>query len=111
MLERRCLGILHGLVLCSCILCGPDLYPCILLPPDLCSGILHEPELWLRILYVPDPSVLLHGPDRLGIFHNLCWDILHDLCLGILYGLYGPALCPCIFLGRPGLELIKQGFG
>ncbi len=55
--------------------------------------------------------MLLHGPDRLGIFHNLRWDILHDLCLGILYGLYGPALCPCIFLGRPGLELIKQGFG
>ena len=79
-----------GLVLCSGVLYGRDLYPCILLPPDLCSGILHGPKLWPCILYVPDPSVLLHGPDRLGI----------------LYGLYGPALCPCIFLGRPSLELI-----
>jgi hypothetical protein len=34
--ERGCLGILHGLVLCSGVLYGRDLYPCILLPPDLC---------------------------------------------------------------------------
>jgi hypothetical protein len=47
-------------------------------------------------------SLLLHGPD-------LFWGILHDLRLGILYGLcglYGPDLWPCIFLGRPSLELI-----
>src|SRR5260370_2622061 len=41
--ERRWLGILHGLVLCSCILCGRNLYPCILLPPDLCSVLLPAP--------------------------------------------------------------------
>src|SRR5260370_2402414 len=108
--ERRWLGILHGLVLCSCILCGPNLYPCILLPPDLCSGILHGPDLCPRILYGPDPSVLLHGPDRLGIFHNLFWDILHHLCWVTLYGLYRHDLCPYIFLGRPSLELLQQGF-
>jgi hypothetical protein len=61
------------------------------------------PDLCPRILHGPDVSVLLHGPDLWsGILHNLCW--------GILYGLYGPDLCPCIFLGRPSLELLEQGF-
>ena len=51
----------------------------------------------------PDVSVLFHGPDFWSsILHNLCW--------GSLYGLYGPDLCPCIFLGRPSLELLEQGF-
>ena len=48
--------------------------------------------------------LLLNGPD-------LFWGSLHKLCLGILYGLYGPDQCLCIFLGRPSLELIQQGFG
>jgi len=75
--ERRCLGILHGLVRCWCILCGPDLYPCILLPPYLCSGVSLGPHLCSRILHAPDVSVFLHGPD-------LCRGILHNLFLGIL---------------------------
>jgi len=91
--ERRCLGILHSLALCSGVCYGRDLCLCILLPPDLWSGILHGPDLCPRILFGPDPSVLLHGPVR---------------GLGILYGL--PALCPCIFLGYPSLELLEQGF-
>jgi hypothetical protein len=74
-----------------------------MLPPDLCSGIPLGPDLSPRILHGPDLSVLLHGPD-------LCCGILHNLYWGILYGLYGPNLCPCIFLGRPSLELLQQGF-
>src|SRR5437763_9625193 len=78
--ERRCLGILHGLVLCSCILYGRDLYPCILLPPDLCSGISLGPDLCPRILLGPDVSVLFHGPDLWSsVSHNLCWGILYGV--------------------------------
>ena len=33
------------------------------------------------------------------------------MCLGILYWLCGSDLCLCIFLGRPSLELIQEGFG
>jgi hypothetical protein len=73
------------------------------------------PDLCPRILQAPDVSVFLHGPD-------LCRGILHNLFLGILYGLCGPDLCtrilyglynlrPCIFLGHPSLESLKQGFG
>ncbi len=90
-------------MLCSSIFYGPDLYPCILLPPDLCSEILLGPDLRSRILHAPD-LVLLRGPDlRSGI--------LYERRLGILYGLYGSDLRPCIFVGRPSLELTKQGFG
>src|SRR5258706_13881531 len=109
--EPRWLGILHGLDLCLCLLYGPDRYPCILLAPRLCSGILDGPDFCPRIVCRLDVSVLLHGPD-------LCSGILHDLCLvldlGILSGLYGlfvlfgPDLC--IFLCRPSLELLQQGF-
>ena len=45
----------------------------------------------------------LHGPDR-------CWDILHKPCSGVLNGLCAAALFQRIFLGRPSLELLKQGF-
>src|ERR1700688_2023124 len=72
-----------------------------------CQGILLGPDLCLGIFLctrMPDVSVLLHGLD-------LCSGTLHDLCLGILYGLYGLDLCPCIFPGRPSLELREQGFG
>jgi hypothetical protein len=110
---------LHGPVLWQGILLGPD--PClyILLAPhlcsgifhDLCSGIFHGPDLCPRILHRLDLSVLLHGPDLCsGILHSRCLGVL-DLCLGILYGLYGRDLCPCIFLGRPSLKLLQQGFG
>jgi hypothetical protein len=68
-------------------------------------------DLCPRILHGPDPSVLLHGPDRCwGIFPNLCWGILHNRCWGILNWLYGRDLCPCIFVGGPSLELHQQGF-
>src|SRR5258707_5364557 len=118
--EPRCLGILHRLVLCSGVWYGRDLYLCILLrpdlcsgimlPPDLCSGISLGPDLCPRIVYRPDVSVLFHGPDLCsGILHDLCLVIL-DLGLGILYGLHGPDLCLCIFLCRPSLELLEQGF-
>jgi hypothetical protein len=84
-----CLGILHGLDLCSISravqLCS-DIFH------DLCSGILRGYDLSLRS----------HGAD-------LFWGSLSDLCLGILRGLYGPDLCLCIFLGRPSLELFYQG--
>jgi len=55
----------------------------------------------------------LHGPDLLLLLHrpDLFWCSLHDLCLGILYGLYGPDLCLCIFLDLRSLELIQRGFG
>jgi len=78
--------------ICSGGFCEPGLYTGILLGPDLCP----------RILHVPDPLVLLRGLGR-------CWSILHNLCWGILYGLYRLDLCRCIFLGRPSLELLQQG--
>jgi len=73
-----------------------------------CLGISHRPVLCLGILYGPDLSLLLHGPSLSLFLHgpDLCSDILCGLCLGILCGLYGPDLCPCIFLGRPSLESI-----
>jgi hypothetical protein len=61
----RCLGILHGPILCLGILLG-------------CSCIFHN----LCSLHGPDLSLLLHRPD-------LFWGSLHDLCL---YGLYGSDL-------------------
>ena len=92
----RCLGILHGPILCLGILLGPDLYSCIF--HNFCSDIFHD----LCSLQGHDLLLLLHGPD-------LFWGSLHDLFLGILYGLYGPDLYPCIL--RPSLRLIQQGFG
>ena len=91
-----CLGILHRLILCLGILLGPDLYSCIF--HNFCSDIFHD----LCSLHGPDLLLLLHGSD-------VFWGSLHDLCLGILYGLYGPDLYPCIL--RPSLRLIQQGFG
>ena len=61
--------------------------------PDLCSRILHG----------PNPSVLFHGPD-------LRWGILRDLYRGSLHGLCRLDPCPCLFLRRPSLELLEQGF-
>ena len=69
--------------------------------PDLCSRILHG----------PDPSVLFGGLDLCwGILHNLYRGSWRGLYRGSLHGLCGLDLCPCIFLGRPGLELLEQGF-
>jgi len=83
------LGILLGPDLCSCILRAPHF--CSRISRDLCSGILHGPDL----------SLLLHVPD-------LCPGILYDLrpCIFFLYRLYVLDRRPCIFLGRPSLELI-----
>jgi hypothetical protein len=101
-------------------LLGPVLYLGILFRPDL-SGVVHRPDLRPRILHGPDLSVLLHRPDICpGIMQgpdvpvrlrgrSLYSGNLHDLCSGILYGLYGPHLCPCSFLGYPSLELLEQG--
>jgi hypothetical protein len=63
-----------------------------------------------------EPTDASQGQRRLGILHgpDLCLGILHTLCSGILYGLYGlygPDLCPRLLLGRPSLELLQQGFG
>ena len=63
------------------------------LEPDLCACILHGPHT----------PLLFHGPD-------LCRGILHDLYRGSLHGLCGLSLGPCLFLGRPSLELLEQGF-
>src|SRR6267142_580652 len=90
-----CSGVWYGRDLYLCILLRPDLCSGIMLPPDLCSGISLGPDLCPRIVYRPDVSVLFHGP---------------DLCSGILHGLHGPDLCLCIFLCRPSLELLEQGF-
>ena len=107
MQERRWLGILYGPIRCLGILLGPGLCSCILRAPHLCSGISHS-----GILHVPDPSLLLHVPDLCPrILCDLGLGILSGLCLGILYRLYALDLRPCIFLGRPGLELIQQDFG
>ena len=111
--ERRRLSILHRLVLCSGVLCGRDLCPCISLPLDFFSGILRGPYLSPRTLDGPDASVLLHGPERCwDIFCNLCLGIFRTLCRGgILHNLCrGTHLCVRIILGRPSLELPKQGF-
>ena len=61
------------------------------------------PDLCARILYGPGPSVPLRGLD-------LGRGILRGLHGGGLRGSYGLGLRPCNFLGRPGLELLKQGF-
>src|SRR5438477_2463534 len=74
--ERRWLGILHGLVLCSGILPAPDLF----------LGIVHRPYLCPRIMDWSDVSVLLHGPVR-------WFGIICNLCRGTFNGLYGPDLC------------------
>ncbi len=72
---------------------------------------MHGPYLCPRIVDGPDVSAFLHGPQRCsGILRNLCRGILHNLRRGILNVLYGPDLCPRIFLRRPSLELPKQGF-
>ena len=61
------------------------------------------PDLCARILYGPGPSVPLRGLDLgRGILRSLYGSSLRGSC--------GLCLRPCIFLGRPGLELLKQGF-
>ena len=95
--ERRCLGILHRLVLCSGVLSGTDLYPSILLLPNFFSGILHGSHLCPRIMDGPDVSVPLHGPES-------CSRIFRDLCRGNLNGLYGPDLRLRTFLRRPSWQ-------
>jgi hypothetical protein len=108
----RCRGILYGPVLWLGILLGPGLCSFILRALHLCSGISHA--LGSGILHGPNPSLLLHVPDRWpGIFHDRRLGILYRLyarnlrpCIFLLYRLYGLDLWPCIFLGRPGLELI-----
>ena len=102
--ERRRLGVLHRLTLCSGVVFGRDLYSCILLPPDLFSGILHRPDLCSRILHVTDLSVHWHGPD-------LSSGILHNLWCGILSRLHGSDLCPLILLCCPRLVLLEQVIG
>src|SRR5258708_4474315 len=62
------------------------------------------------LLSLIHPTEALQEPRWLGILHDLCL----VLDLGILSGLYGlfvlfgPDLC--IFLCRPSLELLQQGF-
>ena len=104
-LRPGCLGILLGPDLCLGILHGPVPGSCILFAMHVCSGFFHDLCSGIFLCTrMADVSVLLHGPD-------LCSGTLRDLCLGILYGLYGPDLCPCIFLGCPSLEFLEQGFG
>ena len=69
------------------------------------------PDLCPRILYGPGPSVLFRGLDLgRGILHNLYRGRWLGLYRGSLHGLCGLGLRPCIFLGRPGLELLEQFF-
>jgi hypothetical protein len=89
-----------------------------------------EPDLWRRISDLPNRSALLRGSDRgsgigygicscilsgvclgildglrLNILYRLRLSILYRLCRGILDGLCRRDLRPCIFAGRPSLEL------
>ncbi|TMJ46038.1 MAG: hypothetical protein E6G85_32395 [Alphaproteobacteria bacterium] len=60
------------------------------------------PDLCARILHWRDVSVFFHVPDRWsGILHNLCW--------GILSGLYD--LRRWILLRCPSLVLLVQSIG
>jgi hypothetical protein len=112
----RWLGILYGPLLCLGILRWPGLCSCIF-TLHLCPGISHG--LCSGILHRPDPSLLLHVPDRWpGIFHDRRLGILYRLhaldlrrCIFRLHGLCALDLWPCICLGRPGLELIQQHIG
>lgn len=99
--ERRCLGILHRLVLCSGVGYGRHLR--ILLLPDPCSMISLGTDLCPCILHGPGPSVLFRGPD-------LRWGLLRHPCRSSLHGLCGLDPCPCLFRRRPSLELLEQGF-
>ena len=101
--ERRSLGILRRRVLCSGVGYGRALR--ILFLPDPCSLISLGPDLCscIFILHGPDPSLLFRGPDlRRGLLHRPYRSSLHGLC--------GSGLCPCLFLRRPSLELLEQGF-
>jgi hypothetical protein len=83
-LRPRCLDILHGPVLCLRIV----------LLADFCSGIFHRPDV--------NPCIM-HAPD-------LCSDItLGPYMFAVIF--HAPELWPCIFLGRPSLKLVQQGFG
>jgi hypothetical protein len=72
--------------------------------------------------HVPHRSVILHRSNLgLGILYRICSGILYGSCLGILNGLWlgildglrlgildgrrGRHVRPCIFAGRPSLEL------
>jgi len=67
------------------------------------SVLLHRSNLGLGILYRIF-SVIPSGI-CLGILDRLWLDILDGLWLGIRYGLRGRHVRPCIFAGRPSLEL------
>ena len=99
--ERRRLRILHRRVRCSGIGQGRDLW--ILLLPDPCPMISLGLDLCPCILHGPGSSVLFHGP-------SLRWLLRHPYG-GSLRGLCGSGLCPCLFLGRPSLELLEKFFG
>ena len=70
--------------------------------PDL-SVLLHRSNLGLGILYRICSGIL--SGICAGILDRLWLDILYRLWLGILSGLRGRHVGPCIFAGRPSLEL------
>jgi hypothetical protein len=76
----------------------------ILLLPDRCSGIFRGPDV--------HPSIVLAPQLRSGISRR------PDSCPDMMFGSYifsgivhGPHLCGCVFLRRPGLKQLQQGFG
>jgi hypothetical protein len=96
--------------------CATRSYSRIMRGPGCCKGAVRRCRgAWQRkrhfLLGLMEPTIALHGPRCLGILHGPV------LCLGILLGpdlsvlLHGPDLRPCIFLGRPSLVLLEQGFG
>jgi hypothetical protein len=68
------------------------------------SGTLRGPNVE-RLFLGPDVSRLLLRADVPALLHR------PSLYSGIWCRLYRPDLCPCIFLGRPSLELLEQRFG
>ena len=100
--ERRCLGILQRRIRCSGVGHGRYLSPCILLfLPDPHAMMSLGPDLCACILYGPNLSVFFHGPNpRRGILRHPHRSSLRRA-----------GLCPCLFLCRPSLELLEQGFG
>ena len=101
--ERRRLGVLQGRVRRAWVDGGRRLCLYFLFLPDPCAVMSLRADFRACILHRVDPSMPLGG---LG----LRWRrrILRDPDGG---GLRGSGLRLCLFLGRPGLELLEQFFG
>jgi hypothetical protein len=103
--ERRRLGVLQGRVRRAWVDGGRRLCLYFLFLPDPCAVMSLRADFRACILHRVDPSMPLGG---LGLRWRWRRRILRDPDGGSLRG-YGLRLC--LFLGRPGLELLEQFFG